>query len=323
MRICCEQRQRESGRRPAYCRFVVGHGGPGIAIGIMAHNEAESIGHLLDGILRQSAAPRIERVLVMASACTDGTDEIVCRYASHDPRIELHADPERKGKVHAINRFIELVDQPLCIITSADVSFHPTTVERICAPFSDPAIGVVGARIIPVNRPNTFLGFTINLMWTLHHDLALVTPKLGEICAFRNVIDGVNPAALYDEMSVLFEVEKRGYKAAYAADALIENCGPGNISDFIEQRTRWIVANLSVEREWSVRTTTLQPTMVARAAARYMREDWRHLHWFAGAALIELWARMRARVEYAASTRRRFQVWRPIASTKLTARSKR
>jgi len=306
-----------------------GHGQPtasspgDIAIGIMAHNEEGNIGHLLDGVLHQSVDPRIRRIIVMADACTDRTCEIVAHAATLDPRIELFAEPGRLGKVHAINRFLKLVSQPLCIITSADVAFHPTTVERITEPFADPAVGVVGARAVPVNAPDTFLGFTINLMWTLHHDLSLVTPKMGEICAFRNVIAGLDPKTLYDEMSVLYEVEKLGYRAAYAPEALIDNCGPGNLRDFVKQRTRWIVANLSVERDYNMYVSTMKPGAVLRATLRYARRDWHRLHWFVGAAFVELYARLRARVEYSALRRHhKFQVWEQIATTKSIAEKK-
>src|ERR1700687_5280013 len=121
----------------------------GIAIGVMAYNEEGNIGNLLTGMLHQSVDRQIERIVVMASGCTDRTCEIVAEYAKTDARIELVAEAERKGKVHAINRFLTMVRQPLCIITSADLGFNPTTVERITEPFADPGVGVVGAHAVP------------------------------------------------------------------------------------------------------------------------------------------------------------------------------
>ena len=294
-----------------------------IAVGVMAYNEEGNIGHLLDGLIHQSIDARIARIVVMASGCTDRTCDIVRDCAKADARIELVAEPQRSGKVYAINRFLKMVREPLCIITSADLSFNPTTVERITRPFADPQIGVVGAHAVPVNTPDTFVGFTVNLMWSLHHDLALVTPKMGEMCAFRNVIDGLDPHTLYDEMSVLYEIEKLGYRAAYAPDALIENCGPGNLRDFITQRTRWIVANLSIERDYNIHAATMKPGAVLRATMKYVRQDPRRLHWFIGAAVVELYARMRARIEYSALRRhRKFQVWEQVATTKSVAHTK-
>ncbi|HME82035.1 MAG TPA: glycosyltransferase [Candidatus Eremiobacteraceae bacterium] len=295
-----------------------------IAIGIMAHNEEGNIGHLLDGVVRQSVDARIRRVIVMADGCTDRTCDIVTEHAAADQRIELVARSERHGKVDAINRFIKMVDQPLCIVTSADLAFHPSMVERLTAPFADPRIGVVGARAVPINTPETFVGFTINLMWTLHHDVSLIEPKMGEICAFRNVIDGLDPMTLNDESAVQHEIALRGYRAAYAPEALFQNCGPGNLRDFVEQRTRWIVANLSVQRDYNMSVPTMKSRHVLPATLKYLRRDWRRAHWFAGAALVELYARVRARAEFAAIGRRhgKFHVWKPIATTKTIAEKK-
>ena len=289
----------------------------------MAYNEEDNIGHLLESLVRQSIAPRITSIIVIASGCTDRTCEIVAEWAQREPRIRLVAEAERTGKVAAINRFISLVREPLCIITSADVAFHGTTVERIIEPFADASVGVVGAHVVPVNTPDTFVGFTVNLMWSLHHDISLDTPKMGEMCAFRNIIPALDPKTLNDEMVVLYEVKRRGYLAAYAPHAFIENCGPGNLRDFVKQRTRWIVANLSVEHEYKMSVSTRKSLAVLRATMRYVRRDWPRLHWLVGAACVELYARLRARVEYSGMRRhRKFQVWDRIATTKNIVKTK-
>ncbi|MBV8171282.1 MAG: glycosyltransferase [Candidatus Eremiobacteraeota bacterium] len=288
-----------------------------VAIGVMAYNEEGNIGHLLESLLAQSADASIERIYVVASGCTDRTCDIVTDYAARDARIVLVADDERQGKLHAVNQFLTLASAPLLVLTSADVGFHPTTVERITAPFADPHVGVVGAHVVPVNTPDTFTGFAINLMWTLHNEVSSMHPKMGEMLAFRNVVKPLDPSVLADEVTILCEIERAGYRAAYAPDALIENCGPDNVLDFAKQRTRWIVCNLQAERDYGVRVPTMRTRLLLRVTAKYIKQDWRRLHWFAGAAVIELYARVRARVEFATMpSRRQFQLWEQAAGTK-------
>ena len=63
-----------------------------IAIGVMAFNEEGNIARLLDSILNQTAFDKINRVLVIASGCTDQTCAIVDRYAAEHPKIQLVAE---------------------------------------------------------------------------------------------------------------------------------------------------------------------------------------------------------------------------------------
>ncbi|HTD32663.1 MAG TPA: glycosyltransferase, partial [Candidatus Elarobacter sp.] len=60
-----------------------------IAIGVMAHNEEANIARLLESILAQSALPRIARVVVVASGCTDRTVSIAEAFRAQDDRIEI------------------------------------------------------------------------------------------------------------------------------------------------------------------------------------------------------------------------------------------
>ncbi|HEX7600386.1 MAG TPA: glycosyltransferase, partial [Polyangiaceae bacterium] len=78
-----------------------------VVAGIMACNEEQTIGPLLEALLtsRPSGAP-IEQITVVSSACRDRTDEIVRAFAVRDPRVVLIAESERRGKVAAINTFL-------------------------------------------------------------------------------------------------------------------------------------------------------------------------------------------------------------------------
>src|SRR6516162_7119763 len=140
------------------------------ALGIMAYNEERNIGRLLDSVLAQTASDRIAQIVVVAAGCTDRTCEIVRAYASRDSRLSLIAEPARHGKVSAINQFLFNATQEILMVSSADLVYDPHAVERLLAPFDDPDIGMVGAHSIPLDKNDTFFGYAVNLMWSLHHD---------------------------------------------------------------------------------------------------------------------------------------------------------
>ena len=287
------------------------------AIGIMAYNEERNIASLLDSILSQTADANLSRIVVVASGCTDRTCEIVSDYARHDPRVVLVEEHARAGKTAAVNKFLLTATEEILMISSADLIFQPDTVVEIMRPFEDPEVGMVGAHAVPLNAKDNFFGYASNLMWTLHHDISMRDPKMGELIAFRNVFRRLNPAAISDELSAYQLIRSAGYKVAYAPEAVVYNKGPGSLSDFISQRMRCIIGNLAIMREHNVRVSTMATLPVLRAALPHAFRNWRRLHWTIGAAMLELYCRLKSQPAYRSQRRRiQLQVWEPVSTTK-------
>jgi biofilm PGA synthesis N-glycosyltransferase PgaC len=287
-----------------------------LAIGIMAYNEAANIGPLLDSILGQTAIARINRVVVIASGCTDDTCSIVERYAAAHPVVELVAETERGGKVRAINTFFSHAAEPILIVSAADLLYEPQTVAALTAPFEDDRVGMVGSHPVPLNSADDFLGFTVNLMWRLHHEISLHQPKMGELIAFRNVFRGLNPETPADEVQIEHGVRSVGFEVRYAPDAIVRNRGPETIADFVAQRTRWIAYNMQIQRKHHLPVSTLRTAPLLRAALASGRADRRRLHWLAGAAMLEAYCRLRASIGYGRLNAAANSGWKPVASTK-------
>ena len=94
-----------------------------------ARNEARFIELTLRSVIAQSVLPL--KWVIVSDGSTDGTDEIVKRYATDYPYIELVQMPERRernfaGKVHAFNAgYSKVKDLNYDVIVSldADISF--------------------------------------------------------------------------------------------------------------------------------------------------------------------------------------------------------
>jgi glycosyltransferase involved in cell wall biosynthesis len=117
-----------------------------------ARNEAAFIEHTLSSVVAQTARPA--KWVIVSDGSTDGTDEIVARYAAENPWIELVRMPERRerdfaGKVRAFNAgFAGVADCEYEVIGNldADVSFGNGHFANLVAKLAqDPRLGVVGA----------------------------------------------------------------------------------------------------------------------------------------------------------------------------------
>ena len=88
------------------------------SVGVMAYNEAENVALVLHDPCQQNQEhSEIKDILVVASGCTDGTEDIVRREQETDSRVRLIAEPVRSGKASAINTFLAA--------TSEDTDHHP------------------------------------------------------------------------------------------------------------------------------------------------------------------------------------------------------
>lgn len=124
-----------------------------------ARNEARMIESTIQSVVAQTVLPM--RWVIVSDGSTDGTDEIVSRYAAQHDWIELVRMPERKerhfaGKAYAFNSGkARLEDLPYEVIANldADITFESGyfayLLEKLAA---DPLLGVVGTPYVETTQ---------------------------------------------------------------------------------------------------------------------------------------------------------------------------
>lgn len=116
-----------------------------------ARNEVDFLERTIESVVSQTVRPL--KWVIVSDGSTDGTDELVERYAADHNWIELIRAPERRerhfgGKVAAFNLGYARVQQlPFQLIGSmdGDISFGPDLLEFLLSKFSqNPRLGVAG-----------------------------------------------------------------------------------------------------------------------------------------------------------------------------------
>jgi len=116
-----------------------------------ARNEAQFIELTIKSVIAQTVLPL--QWVIVSDGSTDGTDEIVNKYAAEHRWIELVRTPERQerhfaGKVHAFNAGyakVKNLDYDLIGSMDADISFDPDYFSFLLGKLAeDPALGLVG-----------------------------------------------------------------------------------------------------------------------------------------------------------------------------------
>jgi biofilm PGA synthesis N-glycosyltransferase PgaC len=262
-------------------------------VGLPAYNEAENIGNLLKVLLAQKLRTvSLAQIIVVASGCTDGTEDIVREYMERDSRIELIVQPQRRGKASAVNIIIEQNQSDVIVLHSTDVLPADDVVEKLVSPFTDPDVGITGGRPVPTNDPNDFVGYIVHILWQLHHEISKRSPKMGEVIAFRPVLRRIPEDTPVDEASIEPLIIGQGYKLRYIADAKVYNHGPTTIADFLKQRRRIYTGHLYLQGLVGYRVATMSPPKLATVFLQRMFADLPHLPQYIAAAFLEVYGRV-------------------------------
>jgi cellulose synthase/poly-beta-1,6-N-acetylglucosamine synthase-like glycosyltransferase len=262
------------------------------SIGIMAYNEENTIGPLLQVLIQQQCKHIIiNEIVVVASGCTDRTEDIVREFSQKDNRIKLLIQRERKGKASAINMFLLKTTSEIIVLSSADILPEHDAIERLVIPFQNTKIGMTGGRATPINPKDTFMGFTVHLLWELHHEISLEHPKLGEVIAFRKIFDQITEETAVDEAYIESCILKSGLQLCYVPEAIIRNKGAETAKDFIKQRRRIAAGHLHLKHTTTHQVSTRSPMRIIKLLLKKIPREPKYILWSIGAMALEAWAR--------------------------------
>ena len=286
------------------------------SVGVMAHNEEANIGQWLQGILEQRLTTvAITEIVVVASGCTDCTEEIVRDWAARDRRIKLYSQPMREGKASGVNLFLREALEDVVVLSSADLLPDCQAIQKLVEPLADLDVGMTSCRPVPVNDPDTFMGWAAHLLWNLHHEIAQQHFKAGEMTAFRLIFQRIPYDSAVDEASVEPVIKGQGYETVYVPEAIVYNKGPETVSDFLRQRRRIYAGHLAVRNNLGYVVSTMSGWRILGALLRCL--DWRprRLLWTVGVVALEIYGRWLGWRDFR-TRRQKHVVWEIAKTTK-------
>ncbi|HSJ53129.1 MAG TPA: glycosyltransferase [Anaerolineae bacterium] len=286
------------------------------SVGITAYNEEANIGRLLQAVLDQRLYEvEICEIIVVASGCTDRTEEIVREAMARDTRIQLYVQPQREGKTSAINVFLQHAHEKICVLESGDTLPREDTIEKMVSMFRNPGVGMTGAQKVAVNTPDHIVGLLSHLRLKMEHQLCLEIPRLGELIAFRKVFDQLPCDVAMDEAFVEAFIIRRGMQVRYAPEAVVYNMGPETVADFVRQRRRNYAGHLYLKDKYGYKVSSLQNTRVVRLALEQVWGAIRLVSILGFLAFLEVYSRILGTWDYRVR-KKKHVVWDMAWTTK-------
>jgi len=277
------------------------------SIGIMAYNEEANIGNLLKELLKQRLN-FVNEIIVVNDGSTDQTASIVKSFAKN--KVKLINLEKRGGKVNAINQFLKIAKSEIIILESADTIPHKDAIKNLFEEFKNPKTGIVGARIVPINKGEGFANFLGVFIYKLHHEIALKSPKFGELIAFRNIIKKV-PMTAVDEEYLAMLIKEKGYQPRYCPKARVYNKQPTSVKEFIIQRRRIHAGHTSLKKE-GYQASTSDIKNILHAIKEEIKVS--NVHYILLGVLLEAYARILGFIDYKSD--KDHYVWDIAKSTK-------
>lgn len=139
--------------------FYSDHELPSIAILIAAHNEEKVIEKKILSVFNTNYPSSKLKVFIGSDASTDRTDEIISNLTNTYSNIEFIKFKGRVGKISIINHLQSLCDEPVLILSDANVIFKQDTIFELVKYFKDSNVGLVSANIIKESSNNDGISY--------------------------------------------------------------------------------------------------------------------------------------------------------------------
>ena len=265
---------------------------------VPVYNEAANIDNLLKSLLWQRyEVGQLDEIVVVASGCTDGTEETVRQWMKKDKRIKMLRQKKRLGKVAAVNYFLKKSQARVVIMVGGDVMLKQDCLEAMARHFKDKQVGMVGARIISVNDDKSFFGFANQMIWQLHDQMARDDPRLGEITAWRKVFKQLPKKTICDEAEIEMQIKDKGLRLVYEPKAIGYNHGPTKGKEYLNRRRSIHLGHLLIQKRWGRAVGSEKSWLVLRYWWKELIKGKRVI-WLVGLVLVELVAKMLGKLDY-------------------------
>lgn len=163
---------------------------PTVSLLVAAYNEEVDIeARVRNALALEYPAGKLE-VVIASDGSTDGTNEIVRRYA--DRGVRLLAYPENRGKATVLNRSVPRLTGEIVVLSDANTMMEPDAARRLAAWFADPAVGVVCGRLV-LSDPQTGRNAD-GLYWKYETFLKKCESRLGALLGSNGAIYAVRKA---------------------------------------------------------------------------------------------------------------------------------
>jgi len=216
---------------------------PNITLLITAYNEESCIREKIENSLSLNyPKDQIQYIII-----TDGSDDNTPQFVEEYAEIQLMHQPERQGKIMAVERAMKEVHGEIVVFTDANTLLNKEAVKNIVRHFSDKKVGVVSGEKRILNRSaDEAAGAGEGFYWRYEsklkqwdNELYSVMGAAGELFAIRTkLFEPIPKDSLIEDFYMSFKIIEKGYKIAYEPDAYALEEPSASVKEELKRKIR-------------------------------------------------------------------------------------
>ncbi len=216
---------------------------PEVALFVTAFNEKEYIGKKIANSFSLDYPREKVQYIWVTDGSDDGTPEMLRQY----PGVEVYHQPERRGKIDAMNRGMQFVRAPFVIFSDANTRLSRETIRVMTDSFADPRTGcVAGEKRIVEKEADSASAAGEGLYWKLESRIKKLDAELnsavggvGELFAIRTeLFEPVEKDTLLDDFIISLRIAAKGYRIDYTPNAYAEETASLNVKEELKRKVR-------------------------------------------------------------------------------------
>ena len=216
---------------------------PDVCLFVTAFNEKDYVKQKVENSFSLDYPKEKIQYLWITDGSDDGTPDLLKNYDS----LEVHHLPERRGKMHAMNRGVKFVKAPIIIFSDTNTILGKNSIREIVAKFSNEKIGcVAGEKRIVEKDADAAAGAGEGLYWKMESwvkkmdaELNSAVGAVGELFAIRTqLFEDVETDTILDDFMISLRIAQKGYKIAYSPNAYAEETASLNVDEELKRKIR-------------------------------------------------------------------------------------
>lgn len=216
---------------------------PEVTLFIAAYNEEDCIEEKIKNSLTLEYPRQKLRIVIVTDGSDDHTPQIVERYKE----VSHFFQPERRGKIAAVNRVMPYVQTPVVVYTDANTLLNKEALTNMVRHFKDQRIGAVaGEKRVKIEEKDVASGAGEGIYWKYESilkrwDSALysVVGAAGELFAIRTQLHQEVPRdTIIEDFYTTLSIAKQGYRVVYEPMAYAMEGPSASVKEELKRKIR-------------------------------------------------------------------------------------